>query len=160
MNFQHTIGMRLRSAYLTLHRCLNMHLGAAGLTADQFVVLSLLAREDGLTQGDIARRCASDPSTVGALLRLLEKQALISRERHAQDGRARVIRMTVRGRRVQQQAWVVSRDFQRALGNTLRTAQEQEVVLAALDRVRDTMTGQMASLSDAAASGARKAGVS
>ena len=159
MNFEQTLGMRLRGAYLTLHRCLNLQMGQAGLTADQFVVLSLLAREEGLTQGDIARRCASDASTVGALLRLLEKQKLISRERHSQDGRALSIRMTARGRRVQKQAWEVSRDFQRSLGNTLRTAQEQEVVLAALDRIRATMTGHMAALAGAAALDVRKAGV-
>lgn len=149
----------MRGAYLTLHRGLNLRLRQSGLTADQFVVLSLLAREEGLTQGDIARRCASDPSTVGALLRLLEKEKLVSRERHAADGRALSIRMTERGRRLQKQAWDDSADFQRALGDTLRTAHEKKIVLSALDRIREAMTGQMASLSGAAELDVRKAGV-
>jgi DNA-binding MarR family transcriptional regulator len=150
--------MRLRGAYLTLHRCLNLRLRQSGLTADQFVVLSLVAREEGLTQGEIARRCASDPSTVGALLRLLEKEKLISRERHAKDGRALSIRMTERGRRMQQAAWDVSKDWQRTLGETLPAGQEAEVVLATLDHIRESMTAQMAALSSTATLEVRKAG--
>jgi DNA-binding MarR family transcriptional regulator len=151
MDFQKTLGMRLRGAYLTLHRCLNLELSGSGVTADQFVVLSLLAREDGLTQGDIASRCASDPSTVGALLRLLETKKLVSRERHAEDGRALSISLTPRGHRLQKRAWEMSRTFQKSLGDTLRSERESDVVLAALDRVREAMAAQMgASLPDSA----------
>jgi DNA-binding MarR family transcriptional regulator len=145
MSFGKTLGMRLRGAYLTLHRCLNQTLRESGLTADQFVVLSLLAEEDGLTQGEIGQRCSSAPSTVGALLRLLEEKGLVSRRRHPEDGRARSISLMPKGREVHRRAWKASMGFQEALGNCLRTPSEKEAVLTALDRIRDTMTGLMTS---------------
>jgi len=143
MDFRKTLGMRLRGAYLTLHRCLNLTLRESGITADQFVVLSLVAEEDGLTQGEIAQRCASDPSTVGALLRLLDEKGLVSRRRHPEDGRARSICLTSKGRDLHEKAWKASMGFQKALGDSLHTAGEKEAVLAALDRIRDTMTRLM-----------------
>ena len=143
MNFKKTLGMRLRGAYLTLHRCLNLTLRESGVTADQFVVLSLLAEEDGLTQGEIVQRCSSDPSTVGALLRLLEKKGLVSRRRHPEDGRARSICLMPKGRELHKRAWKASMGFQKALGDSLHTSGEKEVVLTVLDRIRDTMVELM-----------------
>ena len=89
------------------------------------------------------RRCFSDPSTVGALLRLLEEKGLVSRRRHSEDGRARCICLMAKGRKVQERIWKVSRGFQKALGDSLHTSSEKKVVLAALDRVRDAMTELM-----------------
>ena len=142
MDFRATLGMRLRGAYLTLHR-LNLTLRESGATADQFVVLSLLAEEDGLTQGEIAQRCASDPSTVGALLRRLEEKGLVSRRRHPEDGRARSICLLPKGRELHKRAWKASMGFQKALGDSLHTSGEKEAVLTVLDRIRDTMAGRM-----------------
>jgi DNA-binding MarR family transcriptional regulator len=135
--------MRLRGAYLTLHRCLNLTLRESGVTADQFVVLSLLAEEDGLTQGEIVQRCASDPSTVGALLRRLEEKGLVSRQRHPEDGRARAVCLLLKGRELHQRAWKTSMGFLKALGDSLHTSGEKEAVLTVLDRIRDTMMGRM-----------------
>ena len=145
MNFGKTLGMRLRGAYLTLHRCLNLTLRESGLTADQFAVLSLLAEEDGLTQGEIGQRCSSGPSTVGALLRLPEEKGLVSRRRHPEDGRTRSIYLMPKGRELHKRTWKASMGFQEALGNSLRTPGEKEAVLTVLDRIRDTMTGLMTS---------------
>ena len=139
MDFESSLGMRLRGAYLSLHRSLNQEMRRAGTTADQFVVLSLLARDDGLTQEEIGRRCASDASTVGALLRLLEKDELISRKRHLQDGRARSVALTAKGRRLQEKVWGISRDFQKRLGDAVRTKREKKIVLDALERIREAM---------------------
>jgi DNA-binding MarR family transcriptional regulator len=143
MDFRKTLGMRLRGAYLTLHRCLNLTLRESGMTADQFVVLSLVAEEGGLTQGEIAERCASDPSTVGALLRLLEDKGLVTRRRHPEDGRARSIDLTPEGRELHERAWKTSMGFQKALGDSLHTLGEKKAVLAVLDRIRDTMARLM-----------------
>jgi DNA-binding MarR family transcriptional regulator len=75
-----------------------------GITADQFVLLSVLAREEGITQIAIVERTASDPNTVTAILRLLEDRGLVRREAHAADRRARCVFLTAEGKRVQRQA--------------------------------------------------------
>jgi DNA-binding MarR family transcriptional regulator len=100
----HEVAMWLRKAYLSFHRRANAQVIGHGITADQFVVLSVLASEPGITQISIVERTASDENTVAAILRLLEQQRLVRREAHANDGRARCAFLTATGRRVQRRA--------------------------------------------------------
>ena len=138
--FGKTLGMQLRGAYLSLHRRFNLYLkGAFGVTADQFVVLTLLEEEEGITQQEVTARCYSDPSTVGAILRLLEKKKLITRKPHPADGRAWSIRLTARGRSVQRRLWEDTREFHGRLWGAIRTAQEEEIVTRVLDRIIEEM---------------------
>jgi DNA-binding MarR family transcriptional regulator len=103
--FRDTLGMRLRGAYLTFHRMANAHFEPLGVTADQFVVLTLLAEEEGLTQREIVARAYSDPNTVGEMLTRLEGKKLVRRERHPTDGRARIVLLTPKGRALQKRLW-------------------------------------------------------
>jgi DNA-binding MarR family transcriptional regulator len=64
----------LRTAYLILHRRSDAAFAEHGITADQFVLLANLARGQAITQRELAARMPSDPSTVRAMLVLLEKQ--------------------------------------------------------------------------------------
>jgi DNA-binding MarR family transcriptional regulator len=90
----------LRAAYFAMHRVSDAHFSAHGVTADQFVLLACLAEQDAVTQQELARRASSDPSTVRAMLVLLEGRGLVSRERQADDRRARLVTLTARGRRL------------------------------------------------------------
>ncbi len=90
----------LRAAYYGMHRVSDAHFSRNGVTADQFVVLACLTDEDAITQQELARRASSDPSTIGAMLVLLEGRGLVARERHPQDSRARVVTLTPKGRRL------------------------------------------------------------
>jgi DNA-binding MarR family transcriptional regulator len=96
--------MLLRKAYLTFHRRANAWMLAHGVTADQFVLLTVVAREPGITQITIVERTGSDPNTVAAILRLLEQRRLVRREAHARDRRARCVFLTAEGQRVQRRA--------------------------------------------------------
>ena len=100
----HELGMWLRKAYLSFHRRANSRMLKHGVTADQFVLLSVLVREEGITQITIVERTASDPNTVAAILGLVERRGLVRREAHAQDRRARCVFLTAEGRRVQKRA--------------------------------------------------------
>jgi DNA-binding MarR family transcriptional regulator len=86
--------LALRTAYLTLHRRSDVVFAEFGITADQFVLLATLARGQAMTQRELAVRMPSDPSTVRAMLVLLEKQGLVMREAHPTDARARTVRLT------------------------------------------------------------------
>ena len=93
--------MRLRRAYLTVHRTARAHFASFGVTADQYVLLSLLAEEDGITQKELSGRMYSDGNTIAAMVRLLEAKDLIRRERCDADGRARRVHLTKAGRQLQ-----------------------------------------------------------
>jgi DNA-binding MarR family transcriptional regulator len=75
-----------------------------GVTADQFVLLTVVAREPGIKQITIVERTGSDPNTVAAILRLLEERRLVRREAHTRDRRARCVFLTAEGQRVQRRA--------------------------------------------------------
>src|SRR5262245_5104065 len=101
MHRGHELAMLLRKAYLTFHRRANARIIKSGITADQFVALTMLAQEEGITQVTLVERTASDPNTVTAILRLLERRGFVRREAHASDGRARCVFLTKKGRSVQ-----------------------------------------------------------
>lgn len=130
----HDFAMHLRSAYLTMHRVANAQFAKFGVTADQFVLLTALAREDAVTQQELVRRSSSDPNTVRAVLIRLEKQGLVAREPHATDGRALSVVLTERGRQLQEELWAVNQSFQ---GNFLAlfAPEEMTALLAYLDRI-------------------------
>jgi len=88
MTTGHNIASALRAAYLALHRRSDAAFAPHGVTADQFVLLATLAREGhALTQRELSRRMSSDPSTVRAMLVLLERRGLVEREAHPTDAR-------------------------------------------------------------------------
>ncbi len=143
--FQNTLGMRLRGAYLTFHRWANAHFEQLGLTADQFVVLTLLAEEDGVTQREVVERAFSDPNTIGEMLTRLEKKKLVRRERHSQDGRARCVFLTPQGRKVQRQLWDSWKGHLEAVDSAFRPAE-----LDALKGLLGRMPGVVAAVRDSA----------
>jgi DNA-binding MarR family transcriptional regulator len=96
----HELAMALRGAYLTLHRRTDAHLAKYGVTADQFVLLNLLAREGGVTQQTLVARASSDPNTVRTMLLLLEGRGFVTRKRHPVDGRAWSVSLTRKGRKI------------------------------------------------------------
>ncbi len=107
--------MCLRKAYLAFHRRVNVWMLKYGVTADQYVVLRVLAHEPGITQVKIVERTASDPNTVAAILRLLEQRGLVRRRSHARDRRARCAFLTAAGRSLQRRAFNDSEPLRAAL---------------------------------------------
>src|SRR3954462_6850568 len=101
----HELAMALRAAYLALHRRSEAAFAPHGVTADQFVLLATLARGNALTQRELARRMSSDPSTVRAMLVLLERRGLVARDEPPTDARARTVALTAEGTRTFQQLW-------------------------------------------------------
>lgn len=106
MTTGHDLALALRAAYLALHRRSEAAFARHGVTADQFVLLAALARGgQALTQRDLARRIGSDPSTVRAMLVLLERRGLVGRDAHPSDSRARTVALTAKGGRAYRRLW-------------------------------------------------------
>lgn len=116
---QEEIPLALRAAYLMLHRQSDAAFAPYGVTADQFVLLARLADGESLTQKELAKRMPSDPSTVRAMLVLLEERGLVRRDAHPTDGRARTAALTAAGRRKFRQL--------RKAGNSIRTRAVSEL---------------------------------
>ncbi len=72
-------------------------LEAHGVTMWEYVILDRLAREDGLTQKELARRSRRDPTRLIGHLDALNDRGLIAREVDESDRRRRTVRLTQRG---------------------------------------------------------------
>ncbi len=131
--------LALRTAYLTLHRRSDAVFSDYGITADQFVLLATLARGQAMTQRELAARMPSDPSTVRAMLVLLEKQGLVTREAHPTDARARTVRLTKVGVRTYQQAFDAGQEIRDQMAESL-SASESRTLLSLLQRMTESLT--------------------
>ena len=130
--------LALRTAYLTLHRRSDAVFVEYGITADQFVLLATLARGQAMTQRELAARMPSDPSTVRAMLVLLEKQGLVAREAHPTDARARMVSLTKTGVRTYQQAFDAGQELRDQMTESL-SAGEARTLLSLLQRMTESL---------------------
>ena len=139
----HVFAMALRTAYLALHRETDNALSSCGITADQFVVLAALRQADASTQKELVQRTSSDPSTLRAMLVLLEQKGLVERRAHPTDGRARSVRLTAAGQHTIKQAWSLTDDLRLRMARAMRTA-DIAVLIDSLEEVVREMVGPSA----------------
>ena len=140
----HELAMMLRRAYLAVHRRAGGDLSAAGATADQFVVLTVLAEADGITQMELAAAAGSDANTVAAMVGLLERRGLVRRERDRDDRRARRVSLTPTGRRLQTRLWSAGRDLHERLAAAVPAARRKALLedLATLTQAAGAPNGR------------------
>jgi DNA-binding MarR family transcriptional regulator len=122
-----------------MHRQTNACLARHGATAEQFVVLALLAERDGIIQQELGRRASSDPNTIRAILVLLEDRGLVARDRHPTDGRAHRVTLTRKGRRAFMKLSSELKPLQDWL-SALFHSEEADSLVTFLGRVAEAMT--------------------
>lgn len=130
--------MAIRAAYFTLHRETDHCFSELGVTADQFVLLATLDREHAVTQRELAKRMPSDPSTVRAMLVLLEKQGLVVRVTHPSDARAKSVRLTAKGQKKFEQLWAASESIRQSMCSALNE-KEYRILVKLLNQVTDAL---------------------
>ena len=128
METRDRLPLELRAAYLALHRCSDTQFTKLGVTADQFVLMATLARGHALTQRELASRMPSDPSTVRAMLVLLEERGLVSRNTHPTDGRARTAALTESGLRKFRQVFKAGQAIRDQMMSSLSAAEARSLV--------------------------------
>lgn len=133
----------LRSAYLALHRASNAQFASHGVTADQFVLLATLSEGKAITQRELALRMSSDPSTVRAMLNLLEKGGLVRRASHPTDARAKSVSITTAGNRKFQQLWKAGQKIRDKMYDSL-DPDEATALVSLLRTIADSLTQESA----------------
>ena len=134
----HDIAMALRAAYWWMHRQTNAWLAPLGMTADQFVLLTLLVEYDGITQQGLARQASSDANTIRAMLILLEQRGLVARQQHPTDGRALRVTLTPKGRRTYARLCTQIKPLQDVLASPFEPGQATTLI-DYLDRISHAM---------------------
>jgi DNA-binding MarR family transcriptional regulator len=90
----------LYSASLAMTKLYKPLLAPLGLTYPQYILMLALWEEDGQTVSALGEKLALDSGTLTPLLKRLEAQGVLSRERDAADERRVIVRLTPTGRRL------------------------------------------------------------
>lgn len=88
----------LYAASIAVNRTYKPMLDAMGITYPQYLVLSALGEEEGMTIGAIAERLALDSSTITPPVKRLESASLVERRRSKVDERQVHVWLTDKGR--------------------------------------------------------------
>ncbi len=75
-----------------------------GITYPQYLVLMVLWENDTLSVNDIAGKLILNTNTITPLLKRMEQQGLISRNRSEKDERKVLVHLTEKGKRLQEEA--------------------------------------------------------
>lgn len=122
----------LHSTSLLMTKAYKPMLQGIGLTYPQYLAMLVLWEGDGITVGEISARLLTDPGSLTPLLKRLEAEGLITRTRSSADERVVELRLTDKGRNLQQEAERFPACILEASGMTLEqigTLKEQIVAL-------------------------------
>jgi DNA-binding MarR family transcriptional regulator len=108
-------GYLLRQAWHAFRSAMEAALRAHGLTSAQYAVLSVLARDPGMSGADLARACNTTPQATNGVLATLERAALVERRAHATHGRILQATLTAEGKRRLQAATPAVAALERAI---------------------------------------------
>lgn len=106
----------LYSASLAMTKVYKPLLAPLGLTYPQYLVMLALWEGDGQTVSALGDKLALDSGTLTPLLKRLEAQGRLGRERDAEDERRVIVRLTDAGRKLKLQARGVPMAIGRASG--------------------------------------------
>jgi len=126
----------LYSASLAMTKVYKPLLAPLGLTYPQYLVMLALWEHDGQSVSALGDRLALDSGTLTPLLKRLEAQGRISRERDAKDERRVIVRLSAAGRRLKAEARRIPREIGRASGCELS---EIIALTRQLTAVRDSL---------------------
>lgn len=103
MQFDKTLGKHVTSLSYLLSKQLNKSLAErdAGITSDQFRLLSNLWRKDGVTQQKLAIYIGRDKASVTRMITILENSGLVTRIAKDNDKRVNLIYLTKKGRQLE-----------------------------------------------------------
>ena len=76
--------------------------GISGLTPPQFFILRILWKEDGFPLKYFAKAAHCSRPTMTGIINTMKKDGLITREQNPNDGRSTLIRLTKKGKELQQ----------------------------------------------------------
>lgn len=130
----------LYSTSLAMMRIYRGLLPKLGLTYPQYLVMMVLWEQDQLTVSDIGERLFLDSATLTPLLKRMEAQGLVARERARHDERQVIVSLTEQGQALRQDAAALLPEI---LGATKCSVDE-------ITGLRDQLVGLRKKLNDSA----------
>lgn len=103
---------------------------AAGfdLTPVQYAAIEAIYENPGIDQARVAEMIGYDRATIGGVIERLEKKDWINREVSEQDRRARVLSLTVKGKKIRSALEPIVQDLQKDILQPLNAADQARFV--------------------------------
>ena len=122
-------------------------LRAHGLSGAQYAVLSVLARDPGMSGADLARACNTTPQAMNGVLATMERDRLVERHPHPTHGRILQATLTSEGERRLEAATPAVRGLEDAIDEELSPDQIAAVkawLVASAQRLEEIATSPRA----------------
>ena len=101
-------------------------IGDLGITARQFVVLSVVASLDDPSQTDVCDRSGIDRSTLADIVRRLVARGLLTRKRTRQDARMYAVKLTAQGRELLERAVPIAQQVDQQILSSFSAQQRRD----------------------------------
>jgi len=134
----------LYAASLAMTKAYKPLLAPLGLTYPQYLVMLVLWEADGISVSALGERLTLDSGTLTPLLKRLQAQGLLQRQRDAADERRVLLRLSPAGRRLKAQALAVPQAVACASACDLQQIQQLTAQLTALRRQLNALLSQAA----------------
>jgi len=83
------------------------YLDALEITYPQYLVLMILWENDGLPVNDIAKKLILNTNTITPLIKRMEKQGLVTKQRLVEDERKVIVKLTKKGEELKERAVLI-----------------------------------------------------
>jgi DNA-binding MarR family transcriptional regulator len=130
----------LYSTSLMMTKTYKPLLKALDLTYPQYLAMLVLWEEDGMTVSQLSKRLLTDPGSVTPILKRLEVDGLLTRQRRKEDERVVELQLTARGKALQDKARTIPGCIVNASGQTVSDIMELKRQLVKLRENLDTLT--------------------
>ena len=127
-------GYAIRRAQIAMYEDFERELGPLRITPPRYSSLTLIARNPGLSQSQLAELVGVGRSAMVALIHFFEAQGWVRREGSAVDSRTNTLHMTTHGKEVLDEAVRRHQALERQWTARL-TATELRTLIALLDKV-------------------------
>lgn len=104
LKLQNQLCFPLYAASRLITREYQPYLDKLGITYPQYLVLLVLWEDDAMSVNEISQKLILNTNTITPLLKRMEKQGLIIRQRSGDDERKVIVQLTEAGRAMQEQA--------------------------------------------------------
>lgn len=114
----------LYSTSLMMTKTYKPLLKALDLTYPQYLAMLVLWEEDGITVSHLSKRLLTDPGSVTPLLKRLEADGLLTRQRRKADERVVELHLTAQGKALQDRAQTIPGCIVNASGQSVSELME------------------------------------
>jgi len=119
-----------------------------GLTYPQYLALMVLWEHDGLSVNDIGQKLLLNTNTVTPLLKRMEAQGLVTRQRSADDERRVIVSLTPQGQALQERAAAIPPQLAAGLNADGVDEQALQAMLAQLQKIIQHLSAKQSGLSE------------